>query len=164
VRVLRPNRLETALGLLLLALSTPAAARETLGLFETWGAFRDDRPPRCFAIAEPVRAASKNAPWRPFASISFWPALQQRNQLHIRLRRAKAANARVVLNIGRNRFELISGGSDAWARDRRMDAAIVAAMRSAESMTVSTAGFSDRYRLRGAATAIDAATLGCVRR
>jgi hypothetical protein len=37
-------------------------------------------------------------------------------------------------------------------------------MRSADRMTVSAAGTSDSYTLRGAATAIDAATLGCARR
>ena len=50
----------------------------------------------------------------------------------------------------------------------RMDAAIVAAMRSAPSMSVesgtATGGaIADTYRLRGAATAIDAAALGCAK-
>jgi len=49
-----------------------------------------------------------------------------------------------------------------------MDAAIVAAMRSAGTMSVSatdSAGrrFTDRYSLEGAATALDAATVGCAR-
>ena len=147
----------------LLLIATPAAARENLGVFETWGAFRDTRPPRCFAIAEPVRSVPKSAQWRPFASIAVWPALGQRNQLHIRLRRSRPAGSSVVLSIGVKRFPLISGGADAWAPDALADAAIVAAMRSADRMTVRTPGFSDTYRLRGAATAIDAATLGCAR-
>ena len=145
-------------------LSTPALARENLGVFENWGAFRDVRPPRCYAIAEPVRATPATAEWRPFASIAVWPSLNQRNQLHIRLRHARPQGSRVVLGIGGRRFDLIAGGADAWSPDPRFDAAIVAAMRSAETMTVSAAGFSDSYRLRGAATAIDAATLGCARR
>jgi hypothetical protein len=49
-----------------------------------------------------------------------------------------------------------------------MDAAILAAMRSAPQMTVSARDsrgrrFSDRYILEGAATALDAATVGCAR-
>lgn len=147
-----------------LALSTPAVARETLGVFESWGAFRDARPPRCFAIAEPVRPTPKNAQWRPFASVAVWPTLKARNQLHIRLRHARPQGSSVVLSIGGKRFELIAGGADAWSPNPQTDAAIVAAMRSAESMTVFSAGSSDTYRLRGAATAIDAATLGCARR
>jgi hypothetical protein len=145
----------------LILLATPAAARDNLGMFETWGAFRDARPPRCFAIAEPVRATAKDAQWRPFASVAVWPALNQRNQLHIRLRRAVPKGSRATLTIGRTRFPLIAGGADAWSPDVRTDAAIAAAMRSADRMTVSAAGTSDTYTLRGAATAIDAATLGC---
>ncbi len=151
------------LAIALILFASPAAARENLGIFESWGAFRDARPPRCYAIAEPVRATPANAQWRPFASIAAWPTLGTRNQLHIRLRHARPQGSRVVLNIGGKRFDLIAGGADAWSPDPRFDAAIVAAMRSAETMTVSAAGFSDSYRLRGAATAIDAATLGCAR-
>lgn len=49
-----------------------------------------------------------------------------------------------------------------------MDAAIVAAIRSAKSMTIESIGrdgrpIVDAYLLRGAATAIDAASLGCSR-
>ncbi|GAO39515.1 hypothetical protein SCH01S_33_00020 [Sphingomonas changbaiensis NBRC 104936] len=158
----RAGRALVLIGLTLVA--TPAAARDNLGMFETWGAFRDASPPRCFAIAEPVRATPKDAQWRPFASVAVWPALHQRNQLHIRLRRPVAKGSRVTLAIGRNRFPLIAGGADAWSPDARSDAAIVAAMRSADRMTVSAPGSSDTYALRGAATAIDAATLGCARR
>jgi hypothetical protein len=49
-----------------------------------------------------------------------------------------------------------------------MDAAIVAAMRSASQMVVSARDargnrFTDRYSLAGFATAMDAATVGCAR-
>jgi hypothetical protein len=88
--------------------------------------------------------------------------------VHIRLSRNVAQGGRISLSIGGQRFELTGGGGDAWARDARSDAAIVAAMRSASSMSVSArdrAGraFSDRYRLEGAATAMDAAIVGCAR-
>ena len=71
-------------------------------------------------------------------------------------------------NAAGQRFTLTGGGGDAWARDKAMDAAIVAAMRSAESMTVSARdargrAFWDTYRLAGAATAMDAASVGCAR-
>jgi hypothetical protein len=79
-----------------------------------------------------------------------------------------APQSRVTLIISGKRFQLIGGSGDAWATDPRMDAAIVAAMRSAGSMTVSARDlggnlFSNSYNLAGAATAMDAATLGCAR-
>jgi hypothetical protein len=150
----------SALALLFLAMQ----ARAPLGVYDSWGAFRDPSPRRCFAIAQPVE---KYRTARPFASIATWPRDGVRNQLHIRLSRARAANARVTLSIGERRFELQAGDSDAWAPDARTDAAIVAAMRSGRSMSVETVGangapFADSYALKGAATAIDAAALGCV--
>ena len=82
--------------------------------------------------------------------------------------RERAPDAAVTLTIGDRRFPLVSGGADAWAPDGRADAMIVTAMRSAQSMSIASRdtrgrGFQDTYRLRGAATAIDAAALGCAR-
>ena len=150
----------SALALLLLL----AQGRTPLGTFDSWGAFRDASPLRCFAIAQTVE---KHQNARPFASVATWPREGVRNQLHIRLSRARAANARVTLSIGERRFELQAGDADAWAPDARTDAAIVTAMRSGRSMSVETVGangapFADSYALKGAATAIDAAALGCV--
>lgn len=142
-----------------LAVATPLQARDNLGVFGRWAAFRDARPLRCYAIAEPILAVPKSARWRPFASVASWPG-QVRNQLHFRLREARPAGSRATLQVGRQRFSLVVGGADAWAPDARTDAAIVAAMRSADRMTIGR----DKYILHGAATAIDAAALGCLPR
>ena len=163
-----PERARIFLGALaalaLLALAAPLAARDSLGVFGDWGAFRDPEVPRCYAIA----AARDARTGQPFASVGSWPRREVRGQVHLRLSRALAPAATISLSIGGERFALTGGGGDAWARDRRMDAAIVAAMRSAESMSVTArdrAGrrFTDRYSLDGAATAMDAATVGCAR-
>lgn len=140
--------------------------RDALGTYDGWGAFRDASPPRCFAIAKPVGRYSES---QPFASIATWPRDGVRNQLHVRLSRARAPTARVTLSIGERRFELKAGDADAWAPDARTDAAVVTAIRSGRSMSVETvstngAPFADTYALKGAATAIDAAVLGCVGR
>lgn len=149
------------------ALAASASARDSLGIFDSWGAFRDPEVPRCFAIAEPARAGGAGR-WRPFAAVGSWPRANIRGQVHIRLSREIAARSPLTLSIGEQHFTLVGGGADAWAPNRQGDAAIVAAMRSATSMSISArartgAGFADTYRLRGAATAIDAAALGCGR-
>lgn len=153
---------------LLLLAAAPAQARDALGVFEDWGAFRDAKPNRCYAIAQPFHAVVKR-PWRPFASVSHWPARGVRNQVHIRLSKERAEGAKVTLGIGERSFEMVAGGADVWAPDARTDAAIVAAMRSGAMLSVRTREkgggyFTDRYRLRGAATAIDAAAIACARR
>lgn len=150
---------------LAVALAAPLSAKDSLGVFGAWGAFRDPGVPRCYAIAAGENAARDHA---PFASVGTWPGRKVRGQVHFRLSRNIAEGANISLSIGGRRFELAGGGGDAWARNQAMDAAIVAAMRSASSMRVSgrdRAGrrFTDRYSLDGVATALDAATVGCAR-
>jgi hypothetical protein len=145
-----------------------ASERTAIAIFREWGAFRegsDDAPTRCFAIAEPP-PNSANAGRGAFASVADWPAKRVRAQLSIQLSHTAREGERVVLSIGDAAFPLIVHGRSAWAHDRRQDAAIVAAMRSGSSMSISAVGangnpFADVYRLRGAASAIDAAALAC---
>lgn len=151
--------------LALLALAAPLAAKDSLGIFSDWGAFRDPSVPRCYAIAIPA-PSRLSRDFEPFATIGTWPRRNLRGQVHFRLSRQLAPSSAVTLLVGGKRFRLSGGGGDAWAADRTMDAAIVAAMRSASRMTVRATDnrgrrFSNTYSLSGAATAMDAATLAC---
>ena len=159
-------RRAAALFLPLLFAAVPTQARDSLGVFGQWGAFRDPTGPRCYAITQPVvRAGSRP---RGFAAVGTWPRQKIRGQIHFRLSRPRRADAPVLLKVGDRRFTLVAGQMDAWAPDARTDAQVIAAMRSATGMSVATVGsdgrgFADSYTLRGAATAIDAAALGCAR-
>lgn len=144
-----------------------AVAKDSLGIYNSWGAFRDPNVPRCYAIAESEEITGK-AERKSFASVGFWPKRNIRAQFHVRLSRDRSTNSRVMVGIGGRRFQLTADRSDGWSQDRRMDAAIIAALRSAKSMTIESTGrdgkpIVDAYLLRGAATAIDAASLGCSR-
>jgi len=148
--------------LLAVIVAAPVSAKDSLGVFSEWAAFRDAETPRCYAISE---SAGESEP-RGYASVGTWPASDVRGQLHLYLSRAVKAGTSVRLSVGTQRFDLISQGRDAWATDKAMDAAIVAAMRSATRMSVSARAsnmrrFTDRYSLDGAATAMDAAVVGC---
>ena len=151
--------------LALLALTAPASARDSLGVYSNWAAFRDDTPKRCYAIAKPRGRNTEGS----FASVATWPDKRLRGQLHLRLSREVREGGEAVLSVGGDEFALITKGRNAWAKDARMDAGIVAAMRSASQMRVSARGsngarFSDRYNLSGVATAMDAATVACANR
>jgi hypothetical protein len=153
---------------LLPSIATAATDRTAIAIFRAWGAFREgpaDTPSRCYAIAEPP-PNSANAGRGAFASIASWPAKRIRMQVAIRLSHPTRDGSAVTLSVGDAAFALIVHGQQAWSHDRRQDAAIVAAMRSGSSMSVSAVGangnpFADVYRLRGAASAIDAAALAC---
>ncbi|NJS15458.1 MAG: hypothetical protein HC788_13740 [Sphingopyxis sp.] len=141
------------------------APRTALGIFEGWGAFRDAKTARCYAVATPDATAGRTTV-RGYASVGFWPKARVRQQFYIRLTRPRAPNAELRLTLGARRFILTGNGVHGWTSDARMDAAIVAAMRANASMVVESRdedgrAIADTYRLRGAATAIDAAALGC---
>ncbi len=146
--------------LLLIAVTAPAMARDSLGVFDGWAAFRDPASAngqrRCYAIAETESGAGG------YATVGFWPAARVRAQVHVRLPRPMTPGTG-TLSIGSRRFTMTVRGRGMWARDARMDAAIVAAMRGERSMTASAGSWSGRWILSGAATAIDAAALGCAR-
>ena len=152
------NRLVLAIMLALAA--SPLAARDSLGVYDGWGAFRDASPLRCYAIA---KAQGENGERGGYATIANWPARGLRGTVHLVLSREVTGSGPVRMAVGGKRFELVAKGRNAWARDAQGDAAIIAAIRSAGRMSVSAGGFTDRYTLGGAATAIDAATVACAK-
>ena len=143
----------------------PLHAKDSLGVFGDWGAFRDAQTPRCYAIAKaaPSRLQRDH---EPFASVGTWPTRKVRGQVHFRLSRNLAKDRPIRLRISDKQFVLKGDRSNAWAQSASSDAAIIAAIRAAGSMTISAVDargrrFSNTYDLGGAATAMDAATVGC---
>lgn len=153
---------------LALAAAAPLAAKDRLGVYQGWAAFRDPATPRCYAISTPQETVG--TPTRDgYLSVGFWPSRRAAHQIFVRLSRERQANSAITLSAGGRRFRLKANGNDAWATDRRMDLAIVAAMRSATSLSIESIGrdgrsIVDAYSLRGAPSAIDAAALGCAAR
>lgn len=146
-----------------------AMARDALGAFGAWAAFRDTSPPRCYAISEPDRTIlPPNPQWRPFFAIGDWPRLKARGQVHLRLAKPRKPGTPLRLTVGTARFGLVSAGVEAWAPDTATDAAIATALRTSRRATVTGiardgTAIRDGYAVTGAATAIDAARLGCAR-
>src|SRR3546814_16674253 len=104
-------------------------------IFDGWGAFRDPATPRCYAIAAP--AATVGTPRvKAYASVGYWPKSRIRGQFYVRLSKARAPDRELRLTIGSRRFILTGNGAHGWASDARMAAAIVAAMRTAPSLSV----------------------------
>lgn len=159
------RRLRWLMVAMLTVVATPLAAQpRPLGTFGLWGAFQDAQ--RCWAISRPSESTHRDG--GGFASIGWWPR-GARGQLHFRLGAAKREASAVLLRIDGRSFQLIGRGADAWAPDPRGDAELLAAMRSGVMMTVETRSqrggiVRDRYPLRGAPSAIDAAALACAGR
>lgn len=156
-----------------LALGGTAVARDSLGVFGTWGAFRDPGLPRCYAIAMAEKVGSQKASGReqafqPYFTVGYWPKRGIRGAVHVRLARRLAPGSSVNVSFPTANFTLQAGQADAWPMDQRANAAILAALRSAPRVVVTAQGadgrkFRDVYGLSGAASAMDAAALGCAR-
>ena len=141
----------------MLIAAVPLLAKERLGAYQSWAAFKDAEVPRCYAIGSPDESSGTGG----YVSVGFWPKRGLSHQLSVRLSRTRSSNAGITLSVGGRRFQLTADGNTGRAKDRAMDLAIIAAMRSSQSMSVQSSGITDAYALRGAASAIDAAALGC---
>ncbi|WP_372730276.1 hypothetical protein [Novosphingobium sp.] len=151
-----------------LALAGTAVARDSLGVFSTWGAFRDPAVPRCYAIAMAEKKAGRKQDFQPYFTVGYWPSRDIRGAVHVRLARRLAAGSKVTVSFPDANFSLQTGQADAWPSDQTTNAGILAQMRSAQTMVVIARGtdgrsFRDNYRLQGAASAMDAAALGCAK-
>lgn len=157
----------TNIAIVFLACASPAVAQvqQSLGIFGSWGAFRETG--RCYAIATPDGGGRRNGVG--FASIGYWPDRGARGQVFFRLSQEKRPASAVLLRVDDQTFEISGSSNNGWAPDPRADADIVAAIRAGVEMSVETRSargtlVRDVYRLRGAATAIDAAAIACARR
>ncbi len=155
--------------MILLAALLLAGERVALGVWERWAAFRDGDPIRCFAIAQPVLADGTTDRRGAFASVAVRQADTGGPAIFVRLSQPRNAAAAITLAIGERRFALVGDRRTARPPDAASDRAIVGAMRGGRGMTIATIAVSgqplaDSYALTGAATAIDAAALGCAGR
>ena len=145
--------------------ASPVDARDRLGIYQSWAAFKDAETPRCYAIAAPESRISGSV--RPgYFSIGFWPRKAVKHQIYVSLSRDRSSNSGITISVGGRRFRLKAAQTGGWAADQRMDVALVAAIRSSASLSVESIGrdglaIVDAYSLRGAPSAIDAAALGC---
>lgn len=150
--------------LLLAALSTGASARgNVIYAGPAWAAI--DRGATCEALSRSVRIAAKGKV-QATAGFTFSADRLRWGEFHALLRRMPRAGATVMLRIDNQPFLLLSRGNMAWSSGPLQERAIIAALRSANAMSVEShdAGgrsFIDPYSLDGAATAIDAAAAAC---
>ena len=99
------------------------------------------------------------------ASVTF--GRDRNGEVHFRLSRAARPGSYALLVAGGEPFQLVTRGADAWSRGPAQEAAVLAAIRRSGDLRVrfrtERGGFTDRYLLAGAPTAIDAAATACSR-
>lgn len=144
----------------------PAAAQHMpVKIFSNWGVIQEPEARKCYARTRVQGPEQKIGA----ASVVYWPAKGVRGQIHFRMSSPVRQGSAILLRIDDGSYQLVGSGDNAWARDNQANAAIVQAMRTGTSMTIESRNlngrwFRDRYALAGAATAVDAAAIACVRR
>lgn len=143
--------------LLTAATGAQAAGRVSLGVFERWGAFREDAPAlRCWALTRGARSSGG------VLRVGFWPRPGARAQVSVTPPSGREAREG-ALHAGEVRVALRGNGATLWTLSPADDARVVAAMRGGADVVVSTRNWQSRFAAAGAATAIDAAAIGCSR-
>jgi hypothetical protein len=149
-----------------LSLVLAALAGQVIGVSGHWAAI--DRQASCEALTRSPYPATRSR-GAATAGFRFTPDRRQWGQFHVTLSRVPRAGTSVMLEIGRQPFLLVARGTDGWSRSSAQDQAIIAALRSASAMKVTARSdsggrFTDRFEVRGAATAIDMAAARCALR
>ena len=124
-------------------------ARDSLGVFGEWAAFRDPAVPRCYAIAM-AAPSTKQRDYQPYADIGTWPRQNLRGQVHFRLSRKLQPGAAIVLSLGGERFQL-TGGVSFLVKDVATGTSVFGASVTAlDTYTRSSQNFSNMRARRDA--------------
>lgn len=142
------------------AIASPAVARENLGVFGDWGAFKDRGA--CYAISAPTRGDfGKRSD--PYITVSQFKSPGGEPQIMV----AVGASAHSVsVRAGGQGFKPNVRNDTAWMPDSRGDQAMIKAFQSANSVSVdiTTARgnrLTDHYSLVGFGEAWKAALAVC---
>lgn len=157
----------TLLAVLLTA--APAYALETLGEYNDWTAHKDgkDNQQVCWIYSEPTKdQGDYTQRGRIYALVTHRPGEDVTNQVQFTAGYTFKQGSIVEVQIGPNKFELFTNNDTAWARSKKDDSELVAAMRAGTTMIVkgvSARGTAttDTYSLSGVTAAHTAIGKAC---
>lgn len=163
------------LAILFMALSAAAgappvlAAPKKLGAFGPWSAHAlvEAAGKTCYMYGEPKSSTGKyKRRDQTFIQITHRPAEGARNQVSVTAGYTYRRDSEVDVDIDGRSFALFTDRDTAWARERRDDAALVAAMKAGRAMIVrgtSARGTltTDTYSLKGFTAAHTAIGKAC---
>jgi hypothetical protein len=165
-------RFVAVLSFLCLAAFSNARAEEqtqTLGSFRDWSAysFSEQGHKVCFMATKPTRSLPAGARRGDvYAQVTHRPHDNSNGVFSVVTGYTYKANSEAVLTIGDKKFQLMTQGDTAWARDEATDRAIAAAIKNGNTMTVegtSSRGTktTDTYSLSGSSAAFQAINRAC---
>lgn len=142
-----------------------AAAQPAKVILATGGWAAIDRGSSCEALTRSLRAPPKGQE-AAVIGLGFDADRRRWGQFTVKMGRPLRPGSSVRVDIGNQIFLLEARGTNAWGRDTAQNLAIIDALRSGPGLRLlarepSGRRVSDRFDVRGAATAIDAAAARC---
>lgn len=127
--------------LLAFALAAPAGAAEpkVIGTFRDWSAhvFDDGKTRICYLYSEPKKEAGDyTRRGDAYVQVAMRPAENVKDEVSVTAGYTYKDNSEVTIEIGSHSFALFTDQDNAWARDSKTDAALVAAMKAGANMVV----------------------------
>jgi hypothetical protein len=152
-----------AMGAMAATVTAPVLAKESLGIFGDWGAFRDKRGGTvCYVVSAPSASTGKGRRSGQLV-VSRWPGRVTSAQVMIG---AGSDIQNASLRVNGQSFKLVARGEFAWLADAEGDALAVAALSGGRQASVdgkTTRGnrFNDSYTLSGLGEALATAQKAC---
>ncbi len=151
--------------------SALAQERELIGTFRDWNAFRDTDGGNtfCYAVAIPDETQlSRRGRQRGeiFFFVTSWKELGRSNEINVFVGYPIDEEARHMLRIGNEAFELFGQGERAFLMEETQTDQVLSAMRRGSRMIVTARSAlgtesTDGYSLLGATAALQAASDAC---
>ncbi len=141
----------------------------TLGTFKDWGAYTytEQGGKVCFMASKPTKSLPTGARRSDiYAQVTHRAADNSHNVFSIINGYSFKPNVEATLTIGTRKFQLVTQGDSAWAKDEATDRAIAEALKTGNTMTVegtSSRGTktTDTYSLAGSSAALQAINKAC---
>lgn len=155
--------------LLMGAASARAEETATLGTFRDWSAYSyaEQGGKVCFVASKPTKSLPAGARrGEIYAQLTHRAADRSHNVFSVINGYTFKPNSEATLTIGTRKFQLVTQGDSAWAKDEATDRAIAAAMKTGNTMSVegtSSRGTrtTDTYSLTGSSAALQAINKAC---
>ncbi|MGE0210897.1 MAG: invasion associated locus B family protein [Parvibaculaceae bacterium] len=151
-------------GAAILGMAGTAGAQEpsSLGEFSDWAAYtyKSKNGPVCYIVSQPKKSQPDGVTRDPiFFLITHRPGEKVRNEVNTIIGYPFKKESSATVQVGSDSFELFTSGDGAWSESSARDSAIVAAMKSGQSMTVKGTSWrgtstTDQYSLAGVSAAM----------
>ncbi len=160
-----------ALSLFVLSWAPQALAQSPspIGVFKAWTAYtaKEKKGRACYMASQPKQSTPKGVKrGEIWILVTHRPYKKVRNEVSVYVGYPFKPDSEAVVDIDGKKYKLFTDNETAWAESRKLDNALVGAMRKGRRMVlrgVSSRGTktTDRYSLTGFTAAHDAITKAC---